>query len=272
MNRAYVRTDTILDKILAHKVDEVALLKQQYSLSEIRALAEAASPARDMLAALDKDRVALIAEVKHASPSKGILIQDFKPLELASAYEAGGASAISVLTDQAFFKGHLDDMTRVREAVSIPVLRKDFIIDAMQVYEARSASADAILLIVAALDDAQMADLYALAQSLGMAVLVEVHDESEMTRALKLDARLIGVNNRDLKSFHVDLAVTERLSSMLAGDTLLVAESGLQTGADVQRMGRVGAAAVLVGESLVRSDNIRENVAIFSSQERLRRL
>ena len=269
MNASFVKTDTILDKILARKVEEIAERKVQVSLYEMMEEAlETPYGVRDMVAALKKDTVALIAEVKRASPSKGILMEDFAPVMIASTYNQNGASAISVLTDEDFFMGHLNYLTAVRESVTVPVLRKDFVIDPYQVYEGRVAGADAILLIVAALSDSQMGELYEIITGLDMTALVEVHNEEEMERALKLGAKLIGINNRDLKTFHVDLETTARLANMVGDDVILVAESGIKNTDDVKRMGELGAHAVLVGESLVKSDDMVQSVRQFSSQVR----
>lgn len=267
----FVKTDTVLDRILAAKAE---MLVQVYAngrgkTQQLERVARAATPPRDFAGALRKaDTVALIAEVKHASPSKGILIDPFHPVRLGATYAENGAAAISVLTDEPFFLGHLDHLRQVRAAVSVPVLRKDFIIDPYQVYEGRVAGADAILLIVAALEDSQLADLHALIAELHMAPLVEVHNEAEMERALKVGARLIGVNNRDLKTFHEDLNTTARLAALAPPDVTLVAESAIRSAADVRRMGELGAHAVLVGEGLVKADNIAGQVQLFSSQPR----
>ncbi len=260
---AFVKTDTILDKILAQKLNELG-----DNLAEVARRAREAAPARDFAGALRRETVALIAEVKHASPSKGILIENFDPVALGTTYAANGAAAISVLTDEQFFKGSLAHLSSVRAAVSIPVLRKDFIIDPYQVYEARAAGADAALLIVAALEDAQLADLHALIRELGMAALVEVHNEAELERALKLKAELIGVNNRDLKTFHEDLGTTARVAALVPENVTLVAESAIRSAADVHKMGELGAHAVLVGEGLVKAGSIAEQVQLFSSQPR----
>lgn len=268
MTSRFVKTGTILDKILARKIEEVAERQQNTSLHTIRESAEKADTPRDFLGALQKDTVALIAEVKKASPSKGVLIADFEPVNIGRTYAENGASAISVLTDADFFQGHLDYLRAVREAVNVPVLRKDFIIAPYQVYEGREAGGDAMLLIVSALDDAQMADLFALISELNMTALVEVHNEAEMERALRLDAKLIGVNNRDLKTFDVDLNTTARLANMIPDSVTLVAESGIRNAQDVHHMGQLGAKAVLVGELLVKSDNLAQQVRDFSSQSR----
>ena len=283
----YVKTDTILDKILAHKQDE--LLRMRYeeggpldgSLAweaQVRHYAQQADPPRDFVGALHRvdeqgnPQVALIAEVKKASPSKGVLLEDFDPVRIGLNYAENGAAAISVLTDERFFQGHLRYLREVRSAVAVPVLRKDFIIDEYQVHEARASGADAVLLIVAALEDAQLADLHAVIAGLGMATLVEVHNEAEMERALKLGAPLIGINNRDLKTFSVDLETTGRLAGMVPAGTTLVAESGIASGADVARMGALGAHAVLVGESLVKAGAMAASVREFSSQMRSAKL
>jgi indole-3-glycerol phosphate synthase len=271
--RAFTETGSVLDQILARKVEEIAERKKRVSLDEIMAsVAGMDQLPRDFTGALrraaDHGEVALIAEVKKASPSKGVLIEDFDPVQIGSIYASNGAAAISVLTDEDFFQGHLDYMTAVREAVPVPVLRKDFIIDPFQVYEGRLAGADAVLLIVASLEDSRLLDLQALANDLGMAALVEVHTEAEMERALKLNAALIGINNRDLRTFHVDLETTAQLARLAPPDVTLVAESGIVTGEDVAHMGRLGAHAVLVGESLIRAGDITGAVREFSGQKR----
>jgi indole-3-glycerol phosphate synthase len=269
MNASFIKTDTVLDKILARKVEEIAERKAQVPVEEMmEASLETPYGVRDMVSALQKDTVALIAEVKRASPSKGILMEDFAPVMIASTYNQNGASAISVLTDEDFFMGHLNYLTAVRESVTVPVLRKDFVIDPYQVYEGRVAGADAILLIVAALSDSQLGELYEVVTGLDMTALVEVHNESEMERALKLGAKLIGINNRDLKTFNVDLETTARLADMISDAVVLVAESGIKSTDDVKRMGELGAHAVLVGESLVKSDDMVQSVRQFSSQAR----
>jgi indole-3-glycerol phosphate synthase len=264
----YVKTDTILDKILAQKVEEVAAAKARLPLAELCQKAEASPKPKDFAGALRRDTVALIAEVKKASPSKGILIEDFDPLAIGKAYAENGAAAISILTDEKFFMGHLDYLRLLSAELPIPTLRKDFVIDPYQVYEAREAGAAAVLLIVMALEDAQMADLHALITDLGMAALVEVHNEEELERALKLNAKLIGVNNRDLKSFHVDMGTTERIARLCPPEITLVAESGIKSAEDVAAMGRLGASAVLIGEGLVTSGKLAETVREFSSQKR----
>ncbi len=264
----YIKTNTYLDKILARKVDEVAALKAQTPEKSLINIVRIACPVRDIMKSLRRDTVSLIAEVKKASPSKGVLIEDFDPVALGKTYSENGAAAISVLTDEHFFQGKLEYLTQVHDVVKVPVLRKDFVIDTYQIYEARAVNADMILLIVAALDDTQLQDFYTLATELGMTALVEVHTETEMERALNLKAQLIGVNNRDLRTFDVDLMTTARLAKMVPEDVLLVAESGIRTVEDVRKMGSYGASAVLVGEHLVKSGDVAAKVQEMSSQPR----
>jgi len=265
---SFVKTDTVLDKILAHKQEEVAASKSRVPLNQLMKETVAVSAPRDMVGALRGANVALIAEVKRASPSKGILIENFDPTWLGTTFAQNGAAAISVLTDERFFQGHLDYLTAIRDAVHMPVLRKDFVIDPYQIYEGRAAGADAILLIVMALADSQLAELYKTATELEMAALVEVHNEAEMERALKMGVTLIGVNNRDLKTFDEDLGTTARLAKLVPPEVTLVAESAIRSVGDVRRMGELGAHAVLVGEGLVKAGNIAEKVREFSSQPR----
>lgn len=264
----FIKTDTILDEILANNVAEIVARRTTTLLSDVIAAAQAAPAPRDMLAALRRDAVALIAEVKHASPSKGVLIDPFDPLALGTTYAENGAAAISVLTDQQFFKGRLEDLTTVRKAVPVPVLRKDFIVDPYQIYEGRAAGADAILLIAAALEDAQLADLYTLTSELGMTALVEVHSIAELDRAMRVEPRLLGINNRNLKTFNVDLDTTSRIARLIPEQVTFVAESGIHSAADVRRMSQLGAHAVLIGEALVTSNDVAAAVQMFSSQAR----
>jgi indole-3-glycerol phosphate synthase len=267
MSQAFVTTDTVLDRILARKAEELASARARVSYADLRRLAESSRfSVRDMSSALRSDRVSLIAEVKRASPSKGELTKDFAPVLTAAAYAHNGASAISVLTDEDFFQGSLSYLTAARFAVDLPILRKDFVIDPYQVCEGRAAGADAILLIVAALSDEQLSELQASTRELGMTALVEVHNQWEMERALRLGAKLIGINNRDLKTFQVDLATTARLANMVDDDVLLVAESGIFSAADVQEMGRLGAHAVLVGEALMKAPDSVSLIRELSSQ------
>jgi indole-3-glycerol phosphate synthase len=269
--------ESILDVILEHKrTTEVPARKRLVSPSLMREQAEAnRTPTRDFAASLQRadGHVALIAEVKRASPSKGELVKgEFSPVDLALAYQANGASAISVLTDERFFKGALDYLVRIRQAVSIPVLRKDFVIDPYQVYEARAAGADAVLLIVAALDDGALAELYALAHSLTLTPLVEVHNDVEAQRALKLGAQVIGVNNRDLHTFKTDLHTTAQCAAILRQHMpppVLVSESGIFTPQHVQTVAAMGASAVLVGESIITSGAIAAQVRALSSVLRI---
>jgi len=263
---------TILDTIVEEKRREVARLPERpVSVAVLKAGLGAQGGLRDFVGALRNPRrgfTALIAEVKKASPSAGVIRPDFDPVAIARAYEAAGASCLSVLTDSKFFQGSLDYLKQIRAAVKLPLLRKDFIVDQRQLLEAVEWGADAILLIVAILSDAQLRQFHALATNAGLAALVEVHDEAELDRAVTAGARLIGVNNRDLKTFKVDLATTERLAARLASSPhnahhvishpapLLVAESGIKTRADVERLARCGAQAILVGESLMKHADI----------------
>lgn len=248
----------ILETILTHKRQEVvqAEARTPFSSLEVQlAQAPAVRSFRDALLRQD-GRVAVIAEVKKASPSKGVLCEHFDPVQIARTYAQHGASAISVLTDERFFQGHLDYLRAIRQSVPLPLLRKDFLISRYQVAEARVAGADAVLLIVAALSDAQLRDLLEYAHALGMDALVEVHTEEEMRRAVEAGARLVGVNNRDLTTFHTTLQVTERLAPLLPPGGILVSESGIESAEDVRRVARAGARAVLVGESLMRASDM----------------
>ena len=248
-----------LAEICVTKRNEVAARKPLASLAQLDARAAEQTPPRGFEAALRARAAtgfALIAEIKKASPSKGLIRADFAPAAHAAAYEAGGAACLSVLTDAPYFQGHEDYLVAARAACALPVLRKDFMVDPWQVAEARSIGADAILIIVAALSDAQMAEIEAAAIERGMDVLVEVHDEAEMERAHALRSRLIGVNNRNLKTFTTDIATTERLSSLAPAGTLLVAESGINHHADLLRLAPCGARTFLVGESLMRQDDV----------------
>jgi indole-3-glycerol phosphate synthase len=249
---------TVLDDILAAKRDEVTMLRRPETRALLRRTALEASAPRDFTGALRRadGRLAVIGELKRRSPSKGELAPELDPAPTAKAYEAGGAAALSVLTDNLFFGGTVADLQAARDATVLPVLRKDFTIDEVQVYEARAIGADALLLIAAALpDDALLADLHALAGGLGLAVLVEAHDAAEVERALGAGARIVGVNNRDLATFDEDLDVASTLSSLLPADVIGVAESAIRLPADARRMADAGFDAVLVGEALVRSDD-----------------
>ncbi len=247
----------LLDEIMAWKRQEVPKQMAETPESDLQALLTFTPPAEDFAAALARPGVSLIAEVKRASPSKGLIAKDFDPVDLALTYAQGGAAAISCLTDARFFQGQLDYLTAIKEAfrardIHLPVLRKDFIYHPYQVLQARVAGADAILLIMAVLGDADYRDLLAYARELGMEALVEVHDEGELERALKQNPRVLGVNNRDLRTFQVDLNTTARLRPLVPDDVLLVAESGIRNEEDVRALKGMGVAAILVGESLVR--------------------
>jgi indole-3-glycerol phosphate synthase len=250
----------ILAEICDVKRAHVAGLKEQTPPAEIERRAAAGPPPRgfaDRLAArADAGEYGLIAEIKKASPSKGLIRDDFAPAALARAYQSGGAACLSVLTDTPYFQGRNDYLTAARMATGLPVLRKDFILDPYQVHESRAIGADCILLIMAALDDDEAAALEALAIDLKMDVLIEVHDAAEMARALALKSRLIGINNRNLKSLDVDLATTEELAAMVPADRILVSESGLSTPEDLSRMAAAGAFCYLVGESLMRQADV----------------
>ncbi|MCB2084910.1 MAG: indole-3-glycerol phosphate synthase TrpC [Sphingomonadaceae bacterium] len=248
-----------LDEICATKREEVAARKALATLADLEARASEQTAPRGFRAALEtraQGGFALIAEIKKASPSKGLIRANFHPRQHAIDYEKGGAACLSVLTDAPYFQGHEDFLIEARASCALPVLRKDFMVDPWQVAEARSIGADAILIIVAALDDGAMTEIEAAAIERGMDVLVEVHDEAEMERAARLQSRLIGVNNRDLRTFTTDLATTERLSAFAPDGTLLVGESGINSHADCQRLSRSGVRAFLVGESLMRQDDV----------------
>ena len=248
----------LLDEIMAWKRQEVAKVKRERPLATLRALAATVPKPLDFAGALRAPGVSLIAEVKRASPSRGLLCHDFDPERLARTYVTHGAAAISVLTDARFFQGKLEHLTQVKETVvaqgrPVPVLRKDFIFDPYQVWEARVAGADAILLIVAVLGERDLRDLLAETRRLGMEALVEVHNEQELARALTAGARIIGINNRDLRTFTVDLGVTERLRPLVPPDIVVVSESGIHTPEDVKRLAALGVDAILVGEAFVRA-------------------
>lgn len=250
---------TMLDKILEAKRAEVATRMATIPVADLSARADAQSPPRGFRSALDAKRRtghALIAEIKRASPSKGLIRPDFDPAAHAAAYEAGGAACLSVLTDERWFQGANSYLAAARDACALPVLRKDFMVDPWQTLESRAIGADAILLIVAALDDGRMAEIEAAAIECGLDVLVEVHDEAELDRALKLQSRLIGVNNRDLKTFKVDLERTYELAVKAPEDITLVSESGLSTRADLDALAARGINCFLIGEALMRQPDL----------------
>lgn len=258
---------SVLDEIFAHKRAEVARQKQARPLVEVRAAAEQAAPPLDFVAALQNGhaRPALIAEVKRASPSRGLLARDFDPVRLARVYQANGAAAISVLTDARYFMGDIEHLRQVAGlAPRLPLLRKDFLFDPYQLYEARAAGADAALLIVAGLEPARLRDLHALAVELGIAALVEVHTARELDIALTCQPALIGVNNRDLRDFTVSLETSFRLRALIPREICMVAESGIHTLEDVDRLAAAGVDAVLVGEALVTAPDVGAQVRSLS--------
>lgn len=248
---------TILDEIIARKIQEVDRARQTVPFSELEARLSAAPVPRGFLAALRQAAPpALIAEVKKASPSAGLIRADFDPVSIALQYQSAGAACLSVLTDEHYFQGHLDFLAAIRQVVRIPVMRKEFIIDRYQIAEARAVGADCVLLIAECLDDTQLHDLYGYARSLGMDVLIELYDLPNVSRVLATGTQLLGINNRDLRTFVTSLEHTFTLQRQIPADVLLVSESGIATAADMQRLRSAGVGAVLVGESLMRQPDI----------------
>ena len=247
----------ILDRIVAHKQKEVAAKQQQLPIEQLKARCRSLPDTRGFIQRLGaSDDISLIAEVKRASPSKGVIREDFHPVEIAQVYESAGASAISVLTDEHFFQGHLDYLSQIHQAVALPLLRKDFVIDPYQIYEARVAGADAILLIAACLEVSQLSNFLALAHNLELDALVEVHSAAELDVALGTEAQLIGINNRNLHTFETTLDTTFGLLPSIPEGRTVVSESGIHERADVLKLQQHGVDAILVGESLMRSADI----------------
>ena len=252
-------TPDILKKIIARKHEEVAERSAKVSIDDLKQQIKSASPVRPFVGSMEEKiasgRAAVISEIKKASPSKGVLRQDFNPAEIAKSYASNDAACLSVLTDRDYFQGHEDYLVQAREACDLPAIRKDFIIDPYQVYEARAIGADCILLIVSALGDQQMGALMELAHELGMDVLIEVHDREELDRALKFDTRLIGINNRNLRTFEVSLDTTLELLDVIPDDRIVVTESGILSPHDVKLMREHNVHAFLVGEAFMRADD-----------------
>jgi len=243
----------ILDDIVRDKRRDLALAQAAVPLAELEQRRLFSAARRNLRQALEEHPRAIIAEVKKASPSKGVIRPDFSPVPIATSYAANGAAAISVLTEERYFQGHLDYLAAIRDAVSIPLLRKDFLFEPYQLYEACAFGADAVLLIVAMLSDGLLRELLQVADTLQLSALVEVHDEPELERALASGSRLLGINNRDLRTFRTSLATSERLARLVPADAMVVAESGLETTADIQRLEHAGLHAFLIGETCMRA-------------------
>ncbi len=260
----------ILGEIVSGRLEEIERIRLNPGYDErfeaLKSKAESVSPCVDFASAIRGEGIKIIAEVKKASPSRGVIRKDFDPLAMAQAYERGGAAAISVLTDKRHFQGSLEYLTAISSATALPLLRKDFIVDPYQVYESRANGADAVLLIVAILDDGLLSRLYELSKSLGMEVLVEVHTEEDVDRALKVGAEVIGINNRNLKSFEVSLETTERLVVLLPDSVIKVSESGIMTASDIERLRGHGVDAFLVGEALSAAEDIEAKLGELLSR------
>ena len=252
----------ILQEIIQHKREEIAAARERRPIQELKELARQAPPARDFAGRLKSEagRISLIAEVKKASPSAGVIRTDFDPVQIAKIYEANGAACISCLTDEHFFQGRLEYLTQIRAHIRLPLLRKDFIVDEYQVWESKAAGADCVLLIAECLDDQQFTRLCTLCEELGLQVLVEVHDEENLARAVRLQPQLIGVNNRDLRTFQTDLNHSIQLASQIPETVVRVSESGIHNRADALRLQEAGFDAMLVGESLMREPDIGSKV------------
>jgi len=250
----------MLDRIIAQKRAEVEQRKREAPMSYLQERIGRRKPVLDLALVLRHDHIQLIAEVKHASPSRGILTSSFNPTELARAYAEGGAAAISVLTEASHFMGSIEHLADIKETVGLPLLRKDFIFDPYQIYESRAYGADALLLIAAVLDQGQLKELISLSHSLGLRCLVEVHNEGEMERAVLSEAEIIGINNRDLNTFSVDINTTRRLRPLVPKGKIVVSESGIRSKKDVEKLRKWGIDAVLVGEALVTADSVQAKI------------
>jgi len=247
----------MLDKIIAQKRQEIEQRKKEATINYLQQRIAQQKPTLDLALALKGDRIRLIAEVKQASPSRGMLIPNLNPIELAQIYAEGGAAAISVLTEENYFMGSIEHLAAIKEVVGLPLLRKDFIFDLYQVYESRAYGADALLLIVAILSQEQLKELVSLSHSLGLRCLVEVHNEGEVKRAVLSEAEIIGINNRDLNTFTVDITTTRRLRPLIPQERIVVSESGIKSKRDIEKLGKWGVDAVLVGEALVTAGDVR---------------
>jgi indole-3-glycerol phosphate synthase len=247
----------MLDKIIAQKRQEIEQRKKEYTINYLQQRIAQQKPTLDLALALKGDHIQLIAEVKQASPSRGMLIPNFNPIELAQTYAEGSAAAISVLTEENYFMGSIEHLAEIKEVVGLPMLRKDFIFDPYQVYESRAYGADALLLIAAILNQEQLKELVSLSDSLGLRCLVEVHNKGEVERAILSEAEIIGINNRDLNTFTIDITTTRRLRPLIPQERIVVSESGIKNKRDIEKLGKWGVDAVLVGEALVTAGDVR---------------